>query len=156
MPVPRPSFSSRRSRSYDADAKTFERPGMRCLGIRNLHGNARKDRDSHSASRDKLSPLAPTFGPRKGIVPSGTVDRRRRVPRYVPFVDQHPLATIGIRVIEPHSAPVGDSKQVVPAAIIISGDEDRRVVWKPGSGYVEVDPTSCAENLEEAVEEVNV
>ncbi|KAF2451193.1 hypothetical protein P171DRAFT_478245 [Karstenula rhodostoma CBS 690.94] len=151
MPIPRPSFLSCRSRSYDADTKTFERPGTRCLGTRSPHSSARKD--SHSTSRDKLSPLAPTFGPRRGIVPSGTLDRRRRGPRYVPFVDQRLLATPGIRDVEP---PMGDAKQIVPVAIVISGDEGRRAVWEPGWGYVEVDPASSAEDIEEAVEEVSV
>jgi hypothetical protein len=131
----------------------LERAASRCPSPRCPHRNARKD--THPASRDKLSPLSPTFGPRKGLVPSGTVARKRHGPRYVavPFVEQRLLTVPGVRDIEPHPARAGKAGVGMPAMIVVYGDEERRVLWGIGRGFLEKDVKITAENLEEAVEE---
>jgi len=147
MPIPRPPSLSRRSRNNDENAGTLDRPGKGSP-------QSKAHRDRQSTPRNQLSPLSPTFGPRKGLVPSGTVDRRRRVPRYLPIVDQHILQKPGVCHIELVSASSINTNEPVPNMIVIFREDDLRdVLWEPGWSYIEGNGYPCAEKYEEAVEE---
>lgn len=112
---PRPSC--RRARSYDPSTTTTP------------SHPARKERHidffAPASPRDKLSPLAPTFGPRKGIVPSGTVARRRRVQRCG-------AGDARSRVCEDGEAKPQCVRKGVPVGIFVEGDGERRVLWGNG------------------------
>jgi hypothetical protein len=70
---------------------------------------------------DQLSPLSPTFGPRRGDYFSGTVSRRRSMPPGTPMLFSH-------------EAPIGE---VAEKRVLLSTVTERRIQWE--AAWVEIE-----------------
>lgn len=152
MPISRPPLMSRRSRN-NAESSTG------CLGMIQTKTPLRRehsDGDQYSRPHE-VSPLSPTFGPRKGLVLSGTVDRRRSIPRYSPTTDQHTLIEAGYRSVSPHSAPLMNTRRSTPITnfhkILESrsmGFEEKKMIWEAAWAEIERSLPTYAERFEES------
>lgn len=141
MRISRPKLLSRRARNNNEDMKTTEKAGK--------GSPQRSAQNNQSTSREKLSPLSPTFGPRKGLIPSGTVDRRRSVPHAAAALGFH---YCGARDLKAQSTSAIQTYQHTPNPMIISGEVER-VLWGPGWPFIEDNGYIGAEKYEEAVED---
>ncbi|KAJ4301808.1 hypothetical protein N0V90_003902 [Kalmusia sp. IMI 367209] len=79
---------------------------------------------------EKLSPLSPTFGPRKGLVPAGTIQRRRSVPFKTVNTEGNNLVKPAASDTPSYSTGTSDFKWATPVVQRKPGRPEKKILWQ--------------------------
>ena len=147
LPITRPRLLSRRARNRNNDDHSPE-----LCSLQTVAPLRREQSDGDQFSRSPaFSPLSPTFGPRRGLLLSGTLDRRCSIPRYSTTMDgQHPNKH-GHRGTQPYSAPLINATHATHSVLGSRhfGLEEKRIMWEAAWAEIERNIDSYTEKFED-------